>query len=232
MRNLLLFDTEHSIPARNFAFALLATFWVFMAWRRVGPDRLRQIGALAYDCLIIGLVMVRNGQFLHGPFRGPVVDRDRLRHPLPGAALPQARHGIYHGDVCCLWPSHELDRLGVFLSLLVTLAVVPLMQLAPMTRIIKLLEQLDAANRELDEANKTKTRFISNVSHDLLTPVSSIIGYCGLQPPPIDGYASTPTNSHGKSVQFLERPPPKTSPTKSITKSSILSICCARWRQS
>ncbi|WP_340638023.1 histidine kinase dimerization/phospho-acceptor domain-containing protein [Xanthomonas campestris] len=88
------------------------------------------------------------------------------------------------------------------------------------------------ANRELDEANKTKTRFISNVSHDLLTPVSSIIGYCGLQPPPIDGIRINAYQLTRQIRAILERPPPKTSPTKSITKSSILSICCARWRQS
>lgn len=169
-------------------FALLATFfWVFMAWRRVGPDRLRQIGALAYDCLIIGLVMVGMGSSFMGLFAVllwiGIGYGIRYQEPLYlklGMVFTTVTFVV--SGLVTSWTDW-----GVFLSLLVTLAVVPLMQLAPMTRIIKLLEQLDAANRELDEANKTKTRFISNVSHDLLTPVSSIIGYCGLQPPPIDG---------------------------------------------
>ncbi|MBV6800002.1 ATP-binding response regulator [Xanthomonas euvesicatoria] len=169
-------------------FALLATFfWVFMAWRRVGPDKLRHIGALAYDCLIIGLVMVGMGSSFMGLFAVllwiGIGYGIRYQQPLYlklGMVFTTVTFVV--SGLVTSWTDW-----GVFLSLLVTLAVVPLMQLAPMTRIIKLLEQLDATNRELDEANKTKTRFISNVSHDLLTPVSSIIGYCGLQPPPIDG---------------------------------------------
>ncbi|MBO9834706.1 ATP-binding response regulator [Xanthomonas phaseoli] len=169
-------------------FALLATFfWVFMAWRRVGPDKLRHTGALAYDCLIIGLVMVGMGSSFMGLFAVllwiGIGYGIRYQEPL------YLKLGMVFTTVTFIVSGlvTSWTDWGVFLSLFVTLAVVPLMQLAPMTRIIKLLEQLDAANRELDEANKTKTRFISNVSHDLLTPVSSIIGYCGLQPPPIDG---------------------------------------------
>jgi len=170
------------------AFAFVATvFWIFMAWRSVGSARARHIGALIYDCLIIGLVMVGFGSRFMGLFAVllwvSIGYGIRYRNPL------YLKLGMIFTSVTFVVSAlvTEWSDWGIFLSLLVTLIVVPLVEIGPMTRMINLLEQLDAANKELDEANKIKTRFISNVSHDLLTPLSSIIGYCGLSPPSIDG---------------------------------------------
>jgi signal transduction histidine kinase/AmiR/NasT family two-component response regulator len=176
-------------------FALLATFfWVFMGWRRIGPDHVRHVGALIYDCLIIGLVMIGLGSSFMGLFVvllwigiGYGIRYQKPLYFKLGMVFTMVTFIV--SGLVTNWTDW-----GIFFSLLVTLMVVPIMQLAPMTRIINLLKQLEAANKDLDrankdldEANKTKTRFISNVSHDLLTPISSIIGYCGLTPPAIDG---------------------------------------------
>ncbi|MGH8156630.1 MAG: ATP-binding response regulator [Rhodanobacter sp.] len=180
------YDTHYLLAITFFAF-LATLFWLVMAWRRVGPDRVRHVGALAYDCIIIGLVMIGFGSGMMGMFSVllwvSIGYGLRYRSPLYlklGMFLTSATFIV--SALVTHW-----QQLGVFLTLLFTLIIIPLALMRPMTEMIQLLERLDAANKLLDEANRTKTRFISDVSHDLLTPVSSIIGNCQLSPPSIDG---------------------------------------------
>ncbi|WP_244754330.1 ATP-binding protein [Rhodanobacter sp. B2A1Ga4] len=168
--------------------AFLATlFWLGMAWRRVGRDRLRHIGALIYDCSIIGLVMIGFGSGMMGMFA--VLLWVSIGYGLRYRSPLYLKLGMLLTSVTFIVSAlvTNWQNLGVFLTLLFTLIIIPLALMRPMTEMIKLLERLDAANKLLDEANRTKTRFISDVSHDLLTPVSSIIGYCQLTPPSVDG---------------------------------------------
>lgn len=168
--------------------ALLATLtWLWLAWRRVGKDTTRHIGALAYDCFVLGLVMVGLGRNFMGLFAVllwiSIGYGIRYRSPL------YLKLGMLFSIVTFVVSAMitEWKEWEIFVTLLVTLIFVPLAQLGPMSRLMTVLDELDVANRELDEANKTKAKFISNVSHDLLTPVSSIIGYCGMAPPSIEG---------------------------------------------
>jgi len=169
-------------------FAFLATlFWVVMAWRKIGQAHLRHIGALVYDCGVIGLVMVGFGGRMMGMFAVllwvSIGYGLRYRSPLYlklGMLLTCATFIV--SALMTHW-----RQLDVFLTLLFILVIIPLALLRPVTELIHLLERLAATNKQLEEANKTKTRFMSDVSHDLLTPVSSIIGYCQLSQPSIDG---------------------------------------------
>lgn len=170
------------------SFAFLATlFWLVMAWRRVGSDAMRHVGALIYDCAIIGLVMIGFGSGFMGMFA--VLLWVSIGYGLRYRSPFYLKLGMLLTSVTFMVSAMvtHWQQIGVFLTLLFTLIIIPLALMRPMTEMIHLLERLDATNKMLDEANRTKTRFISDVSHDLLTPVSSIIGYCQLSPPSIDG---------------------------------------------
>lgn len=180
------YDTEYLRVITFFGFCATVS-WLVMAWRKVGPDHVRHIGALVYDCTIIGLAMIGFGSGLMGMFAVllwvSIAYGLRYRSPLYlklGMVLTSATFIV--SALVTHW-----KNLGVFLTLLFTLVIIPLAFLRPMTELIQLLETLTATNKQLDEANKTKSRFMSDVSHDLLTPVSSIIGYCQLSQPSIDG---------------------------------------------
>ena len=180
------YDTTYLRDITFFAF-LATLFWLGMAWRKVGSDKVRHIGALVYDCGIIGLVMVGFGSGMMGMFAVllwvSIGYGLRYRSPLYlklGMMLTSATFIV--SAMVTNW-----NELAVFATLLVTLIIIPLALMRPMTEMINLLERFSATNKMLDEANKTKIRFMSDVSHDLLTPVSSIIGYCQLSQPSIEG---------------------------------------------
>ena len=44
----------------------------------------------------------------------------------------------------------------------------------------RLFQELQEANRELEEASRHKSRFLANMSHELRTPLNSIIGFSGV----------------------------------------------------
>ncbi|MEY2161276.1 ATP-binding response regulator [Rhodanobacter sp. FW106-PBR-LB-2-11] len=180
------YDTAYLREITFFAF-VATLFWLGMAWRKVGPDKVRHIGALVYDCGIIGLVMIGFGSGMMGMFAVllwvSIGYGLRYRSPLYlklGMILTSATFVV--SAMLTHW-----QELVVFSTLLVTLIIIPLALMRPMTEMINLLDRLASTNKMLDEANKTKIRFISDVSHDLLTPVSSIIGYCQLAQPSIEG---------------------------------------------
>ncbi|MEY2152316.1 ATP-binding protein [Rhodanobacter sp. 115] len=180
------YNTEYLRIITFFGFCA-TVFWLVMAWRRIGPDRARHIGAMVYDCAIVGLAMIGFGSGLMGMFAVllwvSIGFGLRYRSPLYlklGMLLTSTTFIV--SALVTHW-----KIFGVFLTLLFTLVIIPLALMRPMTELLQLLERLAATNKQLDEANKTKNRFISDVSHDLLTPVSSIIGYCQLSQPSIDG---------------------------------------------
>lgn len=180
------YDTTYLRDITFFAF-LATLFWLWMAWRKIGPDKVRHIGALVYDCGIIGLVMIGFGSGMMGMFAVllwvSIGYGLRYRSPLYlklGMILTSATFIV--SAMVTQW-----RELAVFVTLLVTLIIIPLALMRPMTEMIHLLDRFASTNKMLDEANKTKIRFISDVSHDLLTPVSSIIGYCQLTQPSIEG---------------------------------------------
>jgi signal transduction histidine kinase/CheY-like chemotaxis protein len=170
------------------SFACFATFfWIFAAWRTLGRERTRHVWTMIYDCSIIGLVMIGLGSAFMGLFGVllwiSIAYGLRYRKPFYfklGIVLTSLTFII--SAIVTRW-----DDWGIFSALLVTLIVVPLVQLVPLTKMIHLIEKLDKANKDLDEANKFTTKFVSNVTHDLITPVNAIIGYSELTPPDVDG---------------------------------------------
>ena len=42
---------------------------------------------------------------------------------------------------------------------------------------MKTVEDLEATLKELEDANKIKTNFISNISHEIKTPLNAIMGF-------------------------------------------------------
>lgn len=180
------YDTRYLRDITCFAF-LATLFWLVMAWRKVGPDRVRHIGALVYDSGIIGLVMTGFGSGMMGMFA--VLLWVSIGYGLRYRSSLYLKLGMILTSTTFIVSAMvtHWHSLGVFVTLLVTLAIIPLALMRPTTEMIHLLERLAATNRQLDEANRTKNRFMSDVSHDLLTPVSSILGYCQLSPPSVDG---------------------------------------------
>ena len=169
-------------------YALCATiFWIIAAWRTYGRERIRHICTMIYDCSIIGMVMIGLGSSFMGLFGVllwiSIAYGLRYRKPFYfklGIILTSLTFII--SAIVTRW-----DNWGIFTALLVTLILVPLTQLAPLTKMIEVIEKLDKANKDLDEANKFTTKFVSNVTHDLLTPVNAIIGYSEVSPPDVDG---------------------------------------------
>jgi signal transduction histidine kinase/CheY-like chemotaxis protein len=163
------------------------TFWIVAAWRDWGKARTRHIWAMAYDCSAIGLVMVGLGSDFMGLFA--VLLWISVAYGFRYLDTFYLKLGIVLTSLTFI-VSALVTRWSdwtIFVTLLITLILVPLIQLAPMAKIIGLIEKLDTANKDLEEAHKVTTKFISNVSHDLLTPVSAIVGYCESTPPDIDG---------------------------------------------
>jgi signal transduction histidine kinase len=59
---------------------------------------------------------------------------------------------------------------------------------ATLENLRKLNEQLEAANRELAQASRTKDEFLSHISHELRTPLNSILGFTKMI---LDGLSGT-----------------------------------------
>ena len=154
-------------------FAFIATIVIIVCvWRRVGRDRLRHLCTLAYDALIVGLVLKGLGSGFIG---------------LYGILLwiPMG-YGLRYRDVQYLYAG-IIFMVGVFfisaivtpwldwrvfIALAITLVLLPIFGFAPsLKRVNNLVEKLNSANQ-------VKDKFLSNMSHDLLTPVSSIMAYC------------------------------------------------------
>ncbi len=74
----------------------------------------------------------------------------------------------------------ESDRLNAFtdadLQLLQTLA----RNLSTIVENLRLLEELRAANEQLTEVDRLKSRFVANMSHELRTPLNAILGFSEL----------------------------------------------------
>lgn len=64
------------------------------------------------------------------------------------------------------------------------------------------IEQLENANRELEQANKTKDNFLANMSHELRTPLNSILGFNDVM---LMGLAGPMTDVQMKQAGYIKR---------------------------
>ena len=62
-------------------------------------------------------------------------------------------------------------------------------------------DQLDQQNKELQEANATKSRFLSTVSHELKTPLTIISGFVDLMIDDADRF----TEEHGETLSIIRK---------------------------
>jgi signal transduction histidine kinase/CheY-like chemotaxis protein len=153
---------------------LFTISWFAIVWRNIGKPVYRHVAGMVYDCSILGFVMVELGRDFIG-----------LYVVLP---LISIGYGIRYRSKAYLWLGIILTVLtfcvainikpwgdaAVLYALILTLVLVPLKQIKPISEMIEAISALQLAS-------KTKDRFISNVSHDLLTPINAIMGYCELE---------------------------------------------------
>jgi two-component system sensor histidine kinase RpfC len=156
------------------AWLLLTVVIAFVVFVKKNTSRSRQLITMLGDITAVTYVMSitqESGVILYGIYLWVIIGNG-LRYGIPSLISSYAYSIIGFASVILFnvyWHEHPLISTGLML----TLILIPLY-------VIKLRNQLNKALESAVKANKAKSTFVANMSHEMRTPLNGVIGVSNL----------------------------------------------------